>query len=136
KGVHKAEETPTPVLTLKCRTASHIIIAVLLVIVVMVQGGFLNAYFLIWMPNNIYFYLFFIPDVACACLFMVSMMLSFQHLVRIHYGQSSKTLDAMFPVKVNRRFSVYYFGLFPLSYISWIFYTSILLTKIIMFLYF
>ncbi|KAF6215114.1 hypothetical protein GE061_009863 [Apolygus lucorum] len=70
-------------------------------------------------------YFFFVADFLCLATFIGTLATAYNHLRKVSAIQNSVISLRRDPPKIS------HFGLLPLSYVSWLFYVSVLVTKIV-----
>lgn len=117
------------------RLVIHILDAATLMTVVIVQGTILNYYLVLHYKDNIVPYCYFIPDILVLLLYAGTLTSSYSYLTkREEHEQRMKKTFTLSPSRITQLklpFPPSKLGTTPFSYISWIFYIIILLSKVV-----
>lgn len=100
-------------------------------LLVLTQGSLLDYYIILHFPGTNTLYFFFLGDFLCIFTFAGTLTIAYRYLVEHHKEKKSTSQSFIYSPK---RFINYYstskFGVLPLIYISWLFYSLLLLAKI------
>lgn len=108
----------------------------LLLFVQVLQGASLNYYFIKQFEEYFTTYFLFILDFLCSCVFGGTFYLSYVHFTRpgkhIQSSSSSSSLGVRrnFTSSVKKSFPESTYGVLPLSYVSWLIYVAVLISKL------
>lgn len=117
------------ILKKKIRFRIIFIIDVLLLLIVQVlQGASLNYYFIKQYEEYFTTYFLFILDFFCLCVFGGTFYVSYNHFMRSR--EDDHVASRKLTSSMEKRFPKSTYGVLPLSYISWIIYVAILITKL------
>uniref|UniRef100_A0A0A9Z017 Uncharacterized protein n=2 Tax=Lygus hesperus TaxID=30085 RepID=A0A0A9Z017_LYGHE len=103
----------------------HILDVIWLALILLFQGTVMNYYIITHYSTTNTPYFFFVADFFCLATFIGTLSTAYSHLRKVSAIQNSVISLRRDPPKIS------HFGLLPLSYVSWLFYVSVLVTKIV-----
>lgn len=121
------------------RLVIHILDAATIVLIVGFQGGLLNCYLINHYEQSIGPYFYFLGDILTIIVFAGTLITSYNYLTRkkATEDQIEKYAKSFKPTHLMQEIEVYLprhdknLGALPFSYISWLVYVTILISKII-----
>lgn len=99
----------------------------ILLFIQVLQGASLNYYFIRQYEEYFTTYFLFILDFFCLCVFCLTFYISYNYFIRSH-DESQTRLRKI--TNMEKRFPKSIYGVLPLSYVSWLIYVAILITKL------
>lgn len=122
---------PVTICGLNWRRVIHIIDAGLLLAVQVLQGSILNYYILKQYSDMVSPYFWFVGDFLCLFVLAGSLTMAYKYFNRITSdGTSDGSSFKLSPARLISGYSIAKFGVLPLSYLSWLFYSGILIGKV------
>ncbi|KAJ9592285.1 hypothetical protein L9F63_001181 [Diploptera punctata] len=111
----------------------HIMDATFMTLLLVVQGTILNYYLISHYSNTVFPYFWFLADFACLFAFLGTLTIAYQYLTASEDVSVEDRVYRYSPKQVfGSKFPTSKLGVLPLSYVSWLFYTGILLAKVMM----
>ena len=111
----------------------HIMDASFMTLLLVVQGTILNFYLISHYSNTVFAYFWFLADFACLFAFLGTLTIAYQYLTASEDVSIEDRVYRYSPKQVfGSKFPTSKLGVLPLSYVSWLFYTGILLAKVMM----
>ncbi|XP_014246036.1 uncharacterized protein LOC106664636 [Cimex lectularius] len=112
------------------RLGVHALDALSLTVVVMFQGTVLNYYIISHYKDSVTPYFLFAADALCISTFIGTLVASYSYLVRVYVCKDAEDGIGT-KIRARLKSSAPKIGVMPLSYVSWLFYVVILVTKIV-----
>lgn len=112
----------------------HIIDAAVLSGIVLVQGAVLNYYIIFHYADSVVPYIGFLTDVFCVFVFLGALTISYNYLVQCKTKEEQLRLNfPLTPSNLLRKVPIpkSNLGFLPYSFISWLIYIIVLLTKVV-----
>ena len=111
----------------------HIMDATFMMLLLVVQGTILNYYLIRQYSNTVFPYFWFLADFASLFAFLGTLTIAYQYLTASEDVSIQDRVYRYSPKQVfGSKFPTSKLGVLPLSYVSWLFYTGILLSKVMM----
>ena len=111
----------------------HVMDATFMMLLLVVQGTILNYYLIRQYSNTVFPYFWFLADFASLFAFLGTLTIAYQYLTASEDVSIQDRVYRYSPKQVfGSKFPTSKLGVLPLSYVSWLFYTGILLSKVMM----
>lgn len=113
------------------RLVAHVFDGIFLLFILVLQGTILNYYIIEHYRSSVHPYFWFLGDIASLFLFAITLTISYQYLSKVNTNYDTNSFF-MSPKRIlYTHFPTTKFGIMPLSYVSWIFYSAVHLAKVI-----
>ncbi|XP_066998090.1 transmembrane protein 121B [Anabrus simplex] len=109
----------------------QILNAAFLIFVLIVQGTILNIYIISHYNDSVTPYFWFLADFACLFVFAGTLTVSYQYLTKVYRNSAPPVKFNLSPRRIHSKFPTSKLGILPLSYSSWIIYSAIQLSKVV-----
>jgi hypothetical protein len=123
---------PATVCGCNWRRIIHFIDAGMLLTIQVLQGSILNFYIIEQYSNAVLPYFWFVGDFLCLFVFAGTLTIAYKYFNRLtdNDGLSDGSSFKLSPARLISGYSTSKFGVLPLSYVSWLFYSAILIGKV------
>ncbi|GFR16707.1 uncharacterized protein TNCT_622741 [Trichonephila clavata] len=111
------------------RLVQHVFDCLGLLLIIVLQGSILDYYLILHNGGNAAWYFWFLADFLILIAFMAAAVISYRYYQK--KGRERKT-DSSAKENTSKSRSLFKFGYFPLVYIVWFFYSSLLTAKVIL----
>ncbi|XP_059483066.1 uncharacterized protein LOC132201143 [Neocloeon triangulifer] len=120
---------PATICGFRWRSVMHLVDAAVLLVVHLVQASVLNYYIISHYSHSTLAYLWFAADFICLFVFAGTLTVAFKYFSRPEHNTDSASFT-LSPDHFINGFPTSRFGVLPLSYVSWLFYSAILIAKV------
>ncbi|XP_046991966.1 transmembrane protein 121B-like [Schistocerca americana] len=112
------------------RMIFHVLDAVFLITILILQGTILNYYIIKHSKHHVTPYFWFIADIASLFIFAGTLTVSYQYLTKVKSDFDTDTFFLSPKRILHRKFPTSKLGIMPLSYVSWIIYSTFHFSKV------
>ncbi|XP_063221489.1 uncharacterized protein LOC134530525 [Bacillus rossius redtenbacheri] len=112
------------------RMVLHVLDATSLAVVLIIQGSILNFYIISYYKTNVSGYFWFIGDFTALFIFAAALTISYQYISYLESNDRGSSFS-LTPKIMCTYYPSSKLGILPLSYVSWLLYSGLMVAKVI-----